>query len=83
MKNTNSTSWTAAEIALRWAVHPASVLRIMRRFGIAGAKFGTSRQSARRFSAEELKLAESYAQLNNTTQANHAKHDTTSDCKQS
>ena len=40
---------SAAEIAHRWSVHRATVLRIMKRFGCAGIKFGESDQSARRF----------------------------------
>lgn len=63
MKNMSNTSWTAAELAQRWAVHPASVLRIMKRFGVAGAKFGPARQAARRFSTDEVAFVESQAHL--------------------
>jgi len=54
-------SFTSAEIARGWRVHPTSVARIMARYGFSGAKFGTSRQSARRYAADDVNAVEKIA----------------------
>ncbi|MDR3405868.1 MAG: hypothetical protein P4L99_25510 [Chthoniobacter sp.] len=70
MKETKSTTWTIAKIAGRWTMHPSSVSRVMGRFGVSGAKFGTSRQAARRFSDADVRRVEKLAGLSFKSLAN-------------
>lgn len=63
MKETKSITWTIAKIATRWTLHPSSVPRVMERFGVFGAKFGKSRQAARRFSDADVRRVEKLAGL--------------------
>jgi hypothetical protein len=72
MRNSSRKIWAAAELAERWEYKdPSSVLRIMRRFGISGAKFGTTKQSGRRYTASEVELVERLAGLH-IVDAEHA-----------
>lgn len=46
---------SSADLALRWGFkHPSSIPRLMARFGIAGVKFGKTKQAARRFALEDV-----------------------------
>jgi len=56
-------TWTAAKLASRWACHPSTAVRILERFGFAGAKFGLSKQAARRFSDADVRTVEKIAGL--------------------
>lgn len=64
MRNTLKTGWSAVKVAGRWDTHPSSVLRIMKRFGYSGAKFGTAKQAARRFPEREVRIVEKLAGFN-------------------
>lgn len=62
--NTHSKPFqTSKEVALRWNYHPSHIVRVMRRYGISGTKFGNARQAARRFSEEEVTRVERLAGL--------------------
>jgi hypothetical protein len=63
VKTSTAKSWTASDLGLRWGYHPSSVIRVMRRFGFSGMKFGSSKQSARRYADEEVKVVEKLASL--------------------
>ena len=63
MSETNAKTWTAAELAIRWEFHPSSVIRVMRRFGFGGMKFGTTKQAARRYADHDVKTVEKLAAL--------------------
>lgn len=52
---------TASHVGRRWDYHPSTVVRVMQRFGFSGLKFGSSRQSARRFSEEDVQKVEELA----------------------
>lgn len=63
---------TAVDIARRWGFQsPSSILRVMKRFGISGTKFGKARQAARRFAASDVRLVERLAGGNPGQQAAH------------
>jgi hypothetical protein len=64
MNHTRNTSWTSAQLAMRWNTHPTSVLRIMKRFGFSGAKFGKAKQAGRRFSDREVRVVEKLIGVN-------------------
>lgn len=57
---------SAAEIATRWSVHRATVLRFMKRFGCSGIKFGESDQSARRFAWSDVYRIEKLLGIGNS-----------------
>ena len=63
MKKTIFKTWSAAELGARWGYHASSVVRVMRRFGFSGLKFGSARQAARRYSDEDVKTVEKLAIL--------------------
>ncbi|MEI6491454.1 MAG: hypothetical protein WCO94_02815 [Verrucomicrobiota bacterium] len=54
---------TSAEVGQRWNYHPSHVPRVMRRFGVSGLKFGSTKQSARRFADEDVRRVERLAGL--------------------
>jgi hypothetical protein len=64
MKKSTERLLTAGAIAPRWHCHPTSVLRIMKRFGFSGAKFGKAKQAGRRFSDREVKIVEKLIGVN-------------------
>jgi len=51
--------FTAKEIAERWKCVPTTVLRVFRRFGSSGIKYGTSKHAMRRFPEGEVQRIES------------------------
>jgi len=63
VRETPPKTWTAAELGSRWEYHPSSVVRVMRRFGFSGMKFGPSKQAARRFADADVKTVERIAAL--------------------
>lgn len=58
------TTAQAAEWPNRWDCHPSSVIRVMRRYGVSGIKFGATKQAARRFSLKDVETVEKLAGLN-------------------
>ena len=62
--------WTATTIGLRWEYHPSSVIRVMRRFGFTGVKFGTARQAARRYADRDVMKVEKLAGLRSSASCN-------------
>lgn len=63
MKTTSAKTWTAAELGARWGYHQSSVIRVMRRFGFSGMKFGSSKQAARRYANRDVIIVEKLAGL--------------------
>jgi len=59
----SSRHFKAAEIGVRWDYHPSSVVRIMRRFGCSGIKFGDSKQASRRYASQDVEMVEKLAAL--------------------
>ncbi|MEI7821371.1 MAG: hypothetical protein WCK55_10665 [Verrucomicrobiota bacterium] len=64
MNTTSKRLLKASAIANRWDCHPSSVIRVMRRYGVSGIKFGATKQSARRFSLKDVETVEKLAGLN-------------------
>ena len=60
-------TWTAAELGARWVFHPSHVIRVMRRFGFSGIKFGSTQQAARRYADKDVKSVEHLAALQTHT----------------
>jgi len=50
---------TAAQIGTRWSYHRTTAVRIMQKFGYAGVKKGSSKQSSRRFFEKDVVRVES------------------------
>lgn len=53
--------FTSRQVADRWSCHRTSVPRICRRFGVSGAKFGSSKSSPRRFLVNDIEKVERLA----------------------
>lgn len=64
VKTSNETLLKARAISIRWDCHPSSVIRVMRRYGVGGIKFGVNKQAARRFSLKDVERIEVLAGLN-------------------
>ncbi|MCE9610236.1 MAG: hypothetical protein K8R23_08505 [Chthoniobacter sp.] len=45
-------------------MHPTSVLRIMKRHGFSGAKFGNAKQAGHRFSDHDVRIVEKLTGMN-------------------
>jgi len=52
----------------RWDKHPSTVVRIMKRFGVAGLKMGDSSQSSRLYSVKDVFRVEKLANLKAQTE---------------
>ena len=74
MKPNVETTWTASTLAIRWGYHPSSVIRVMRRFGFSGLKFGTSKQAARRYADADVRKVEKVAAFHPCTARESARH---------
>lgn len=57
--------FTSRQLAIQWQCHRTSVLRICRRYGYSGYKFGP-RASARRFEKSEIEQIERAAAAGGT-----------------
>lgn len=70
MKISRDKLWGAAELADRWGYHRSAVIRVMRRFGFTGVKFGTARQAARRYADRDVMTVEKLAGLRSSASCN-------------
>ena len=56
-------------------MHPTSVLRVMRRCGFSGRKFGEAKQAGRRFFDHDVQIVERVAGVNAAQKAIAPQHD--------